>query len=97
MQILFAWNFDPKTSKKFFLKKESASTKTMILLMLLWVKSVTRLKNKYIICSRISEKKFREILWYFSSDIEAVKIAEFTTISEQTITKIIKNIRIFDA
>ena len=28
------------------------------------------MKNKYIVRSRISEKKFREILWYFSSDIE---------------------------
>ena len=52
------------------------------------------MKNKYIVRSRISEKKFREILWYFSSDIEAVKIAEFTNISEKTINKITKNIRI---
>ena len=58
------------------------------------VTSVAKLKNKYIVRSRISEKKFREILWYFSSDIEAVKIAEFTNISEKTINKITKNIRI---
>ena len=43
------------------------------------------MKNKYIVRSRISEKKFRKILWYFSADIEAVKIAEFTDISEKTI------------
>ena len=55
------------------------------------------MKNKYIVRSRISEKKFREILWYFSSDIEAVKIAEFTNISEKTINKITKNIRILMA
>ena len=36
------------------------------------------MKNKYIVRSRISEKNFREILWYFSSDIEAIRIAEFT-------------------
>ena len=60
------------------------STRTMIL----------SIKNKYIYHSRISEKKFREILWYFSADIEAVKIAEFTDISEKTINKITKNIRI---
>ena len=72
-----------KTFKGVFLK-ESASTRTMILSM----------KNKYIYHSRISEKKFREILWYFSADIEAVKIAEFTNISEKTINKITKNIRI---
>ena len=59
------------------------------------VTSVAKLKNKYIVRSRISEKKFREILWYFSSDIEAVKIVEFTNISEKTINKITKNIRIF--
>ena len=39
-------------------------------------------------------RKFREILWYFSADIKAVKIAEFTKISEKTINKITKNIRI---
>ena len=55
---------------------------------------MSTMKNKYIIRSRISEKKFREILWYFSANIEAVKIAEFTNISEKTINKITKNIRI---
>jgi len=52
------------------------------------------MKNMYIIRSRISEKKFREILKYFTQDIEATKIAEFTNISEKTINKITKNIRI---
>ena len=47
------------------------------------------MKNKYITRSRISEKKFREILRYFSSDIEAVKIAEFTNISEKTINLVL--------
>ena len=65
-----------KTFKGDFLK-ESTSTGTMIFSM----------KNKYIYRSRISEKKFREILWYFSSDIEAIKIAEFTNISEKQSTK----------
>ena len=51
---------------------------------------MSSMKNKYIVRSRISEKKFREILWYFSADIEAVKIAEFTNISEKTINKITK-------
>ena len=46
---------------------------------------ILSMKNKYIYRSRISEKKFRKILWYFSADIEAVKIAEFTDISEKTI------------
>jgi len=39
--------------------------------------SVAKLNNKYIIRSQISEKKFREILWYFSSDIETITIAEY--------------------
>ena len=55
------------------------------------------MKNKYIVRSRISEKNFREILWYFSSDIEAIRIAEFTNISRKTINKITKNIRILMA
>ena len=55
---------------------------------------ILSMKNKYIYRSRISEKKFREILKYFTQDIEATKIAEFTNISEKTINKITKNIRI---
>ena len=52
------------------------------------------MKNKYIIRSRISEKKFREILKYFAEDIEATKIANLTGISRISINKILKNIRI---
>ena len=72
-----------KTFKGVFLK-ESASTRTMILSM----------KNKYIYRSRISEKKFREILKYFAEDIEATKIANLTRISRISINKILKNIRV---
>jgi len=43
---------------------------------------------------RISEKKFRELLRYFSSDLVAIRISEFTKISRQTISKLIKEIRI---
>ena len=50
---------------------------------------ILSMKNKYIVRSRISEKKFREILWYFSADIEAVKIAEITDISEKTINLVL--------
>ena len=52
------------------------------------------MKNKYIIRSRISEKKFREILKYFAEDIEATKIANFTGISRISINKILKSIRV---
>lgn len=49
--------------------------------------------NKYIIRSRISEKKFREIIRLFILDIEATKIASLTGVSRRTITKILKGIR----
>ena len=52
------------------------------------------MKNKYIYRSRISEKKFREILKYFAQDIEATKIANLTGISRISVNKILKNIRI---
>jgi hypothetical protein len=58
---------------------------------------ILSMENKYIIRSQISEKKFREILWYFLSDIEVIKISEFTKISEVSLCKIFKRIRILIA
>ena len=55
------------------------------------------MKNKYIIRSRISEAKTREILKLFCLDIEAVKIAKLSKISRQSINKIINQIRILIA
>ena len=55
------------------------------------------MKNKYIVRSRISKVKFREILKYFCTDIEAAKIAKFTKISEVSLCKIFKRIRILMA
>lgn len=55
---------------------------------------IIMMKNKYIVRSRISEAKFREILRYFCLDIEAVKIAEIIKIYRKTINKILKQIRI---
>ena len=55
---------------------------------------IPSMKNKYIVRSRISEKKFREILKYFTEDIEATKIANLTGISRISINKILKSIRI---
>ena len=51
------------------------------------------MKNKYCHRSRISEKKFREIIKYFSLDLEAKKISILTGISEQTLTKYFYKIR----
>ena len=48
--------------------------------------------NKYIFHSKVSEKKFREMLRYFSLDIEASKIAELVGVSRPTIN-ILKAIR----
>ena len=62
---------------------------------------VLSMKNKYIVRSRISEKKFREILKYFAEDIEASKISNLTKISEATLQNFhqqnSKNIRILMA
>ena len=58
---------------------------------------ILSMKNKYIVRFRISEKKFREILKYFTEDIEATKIANLTRISRISINKILKNIRILMA
>ena len=41
---------------------------------------ILSMKNKYIVRSRISQKKFREILKYFAEDIETTKIANLTGI-----------------
>ncbi len=51
---------------------------------------VAKLKNKYIIRSQISKNKFREILKYFTEDIEATKIANLTRISRISVNKILK-------
>ena len=50
-------------------------------------------KNKYIIRSRISEAKFREIIKYFALDLSANQIAILTKISRPTINKILKKVR----
>ena len=49
--------------------------------------------NKYIFHSKISEKKFREIIRYFSHDIEASKVAALTGVSRPTINRILKAVR----
>jgi transposase-like protein len=51
-------------------------------------------KNKYIIRSRISEAKFREIVKYFSLDLEATQISKLSGISRISINKYLKQIRI---
>ena len=50
-------------------------------------------KNKYYNRSRISEKKFREIIKYFGYDETASKTAIYTSINRNTINKIFNEIR----
>ena len=51
------------------------------------------MRNKYIIHSKISEKKFRAIIRYYSLDIEASKIAKLVGVSRPTINRILKAVR----
>ena len=55
------------------------------------------MKNKYMVHSRISEKKFREILKYFCLDLEAKKIAEICKISRPCVNRIVQQIRLLIA
>ena len=50
----------------------------------------SEVKNKYIVHLGISEAKFKEILKYFTEDIEASKISNLTEISEVTLCKIFR-------
>ena len=51
------------------------------------------MKSKYFIRSRISEKKFREIIKYFSVDLTATQIAILSKTNRKTINKILKQVR----
>jgi len=51
------------------------------------------MKNEYVYCSRISEKKFREILRLFSLDLEANQTAKIVGLSRNTINKYYKTFR----
>jgi transposase len=51
-------------------------------------------KNKYYNRSRISEVKFREIIKYFSLDLNAVQISKLTNLSRQSINKYLTAIRV---
>ena len=52
------------------------------------------MKNKYYNRSRISEKKFREIIKLFSADLEAKKIALLSDVNINTVNKILKMLRV---
>lgn len=51
-------------------------------------------KNRYVIRSRISERKFREIVRLYSLDLEADQVAEITGLSRNTINRYFKAMRV---
>src|SRR4030042_610446 len=51
------------------------------------------MKNRYSFRSRISEKKFRQLLKLFAMDLEATKIAQLTGISRVAVNRCLKTIR----
>ena len=51
------------------------------------------LKNRYQKCSKISERKFREILRYFAQDLTASDTAKLTAISVRSINTIFLKLR----
>jgi len=51
-------------------------------------------KNKYVKSSHISERKFREIVKYFSEDLNATQISNLTKIGRPTTNKYLRAFRI---
>ena len=51
------------------------------------------MKNKYIKRSKITEAKFRELIKYFSLDLEAPKIAFLTHLNRNTVNRYLRLIR----
>ena len=52
------------------------------------------MKNRHFIRSRISEKKFRQIIKLFVGDLTAEQIAFFSGVSRNCVNRIVKNIRV---
>lgn len=51
------------------------------------------MKNRYCFRSRISEKKFRQLVRLFALDLEATKIAQLTGISRVAVNRYLRTIR----
>ena len=54
---------------------------------------VNKGENRYFKGSHISERKFRQIIKYFSMDITASQTAQLTQVSRQTTNKLYARIR----
>ena len=52
------------------------------------------MKNKYLKRAHISERKFREILKYFTEDLTVSKIARLACLNRNTMINIVQKIRI---
>ena len=52
------------------------------------------MKNRYYIRSRISEKKFRQIIRLFAGDLTAIQIASFSGVSRNCINRILNQVRV---
>ena len=51
------------------------------------------MRNKYVKRSRISEKKFRQLVKLFSLDLDAVQISELSHLNRNTVNRYLKAIR----
>ena len=51
------------------------------------------MKNKYINHSKISEKKFREIIKLFSIDLECTQISKIISINRKTVNNLLNKVR----
>jgi len=54
---------------------------------------VMTVKNRYVNRSKISEKKFREIIRLFALDLDASQIANITDLNRNTVNRYLKEIR----
>ena len=52
------------------------------------------MKNKYVKRAHISERKFREVLKYFTEDLTVSKIARLACLNRNTMINIVQKIRI---
>src|SRR6266404_589982 len=52
------------------------------------------MKNRYSFRSRISEKKFRQLVRFFAMDLEATEIAQIIGISRIAVNRYLKAIRV---
>ena len=55
---------------------------------------ISAMKNKYVIRSKISQKKFGRILRLFCEDLEASKISSLTGVKEQCLCRLFRALRV---